>query len=149
MESVWFWLLAFSLTAYVVLDGYDLGAGILHLWAARTEDERRTVIRSIGPVWDGNEVWLLASGGTIFFAFPFPYIATTAGWMTAELGRQPWLVYGLLLTRDGASPSVSSGTALFTLIGFTGLYFVLGLLFLFLVGREIAHGPGLSGARHG
>jgi cytochrome bd ubiquinol oxidase subunit I len=77
----------------------------------------------------------------LMLAFPFPYIATTAGWMTAELGRQPWLVYGLFRTADGASPNVHSGTALFTLIGFAGLYFVLGLLFLFLIGREIAHGP--------
>jgi cytochrome bd ubiquinol oxidase subunit I len=77
----------------------------------------------------------------LMLAFPFPYIATTAGWMTTELGRQPWLVYGLFRTADGASPSVHSGTALFTLIGFAGLYFVLGLLFLFLIGREIAHGP--------
>jgi cytochrome d ubiquinol oxidase subunit I len=61
--------------------------------------------------------------------------------MTAELGRQPWLVYGLMRTAEGASPRVHSGTALFTLIGFTGLYFILGVLFLFLIGREIAHGP--------
>ena len=85
----------------------------------------------------------------LMLAFPFPYIATTAGWMTAELGRQPWLVYGLMRTADGASPTVHSGTALFTLIGFCGLYFVLGVLFLFLVGREIAHGPGRSSARAG
>jgi cytochrome d ubiquinol oxidase subunit I len=77
----------------------------------------------------------------LMLAFPFPYIATTAGWMTTELGRQPWLVYGLFRTAAGGSPSVHSGTALFTLIGFAGLYFVLGLLFLFLIGREIAHGP--------
>src|SRR5450432_4902459 len=77
----------------------------------------------------------------LMLAFPFPYIATTAGWMTAELGRQPWLVYGLFRTVNGYSTSVSSGNTLFTLIGFTGLYFVLGLVFLFLVGREIAHGP--------
>jgi cytochrome d ubiquinol oxidase subunit I len=77
----------------------------------------------------------------LIFAFPFPYIATTAGWMTTELGRQPWLVYGLMRTADGTSPNVHSGTALFTLIGFTGLYFLLGLLFLFLIGREINHGP--------
>ena len=80
-------------------------------------------------------LWALALG------FPMPYIATTAGWMTAELGRQPWLVYGILRTKDGSSPTVHAGTALFTLIGFTGVYFVLGLLFLFLIGREIAHGP--------
>jgi cytochrome d ubiquinol oxidase subunit I len=78
----------------------------------------------------------------LMLAFPFPYIATTAGWMTAELGRQPWLVYGILRTAHGASPTVHSGTVLFTLIGFCGLYFVLGVLFLFLVSREIAHGPG-------
>jgi cytochrome d ubiquinol oxidase subunit I len=77
----------------------------------------------------------------LMLAFPFPYIATTAGWMTAELGRQPWIVYGLMRTSQGASPSVHAGTVLFTLIGFTGLYFVIGVLFLFLIGREIAHGP--------
>jgi cytochrome d ubiquinol oxidase subunit I len=85
----------------------------------------------------------------LMLAFPFPYIATAAGWMTAELGRQPWIVYGLLRTADGASPSVSSGTVLFTLIGFTGMYFVLGLLFVFLVGREIAAGPASYGMVHG
>jgi cytochrome bd ubiquinol oxidase subunit I len=77
----------------------------------------------------------------LMLAFPFPYIATTAGWMTAELGRQPWLIYGLLRTADGSSPTVNTGQTVFTLIGFAGLYFVLGLLFLFLIGREIAHGP--------
>ena len=90
---------------------------------------RAGLIRRRGMLW------------VLMLAFPFPYIATTAGWMTTELGRQPWLVYGLFRTADGASPSVHSGTVLFTLIGFTGLYFVLGLLFLFLIGREIAHGP--------
>ena len=79
---------------------------------------------------------------TLMLAFPFPYIATTTGWLTAELGRQPWIVYGLMRTAEGTSPQVHSGTALFTLIGFTGLYFVLGLLFLFLVGRVLAQGPG-------
>ena len=77
----------------------------------------------------------------LMLAFPFPYIATTAGWMTTELGRQPWLVYGLFRTAQGASPTVHSGTVLFTLMGFCGLYFVLGILFFFLIGREIAHGP--------
>ncbi len=72
---------------------------------------------------------------------PFPYIATTAGWLTTELGRQPWLVYGLLHTADGVSPLVHSGNALFTLIGFLGLYLFLGLLFLFLLAETIRHGP--------
>jgi len=78
----------------------------------------------------------------LLLAFPLPYIANTAGWMTAELGRQPWLVYGLFRTAQGSSPSVHSGTVLFTLMGFCGLYLALGVLFLFLIGREIAHGPG-------
>ncbi len=77
----------------------------------------------------------------LMLAFPFPYIANTAGWLTAELGRQPWLVYGLLRTDEGASPMVHSGTVLFTTIGFAGLYLVLGLLFVHLIMREVAHGP--------
>jgi len=77
----------------------------------------------------------------IMFATPFPYIANTAGWYTAELGRQPWLVYGLLKTSEGISPTVSSGNTLFTLLGFIGLYILLGLLFLSLVGKTINVGP--------
>ncbi len=77
----------------------------------------------------------------LMLAFPFPFIANTAGWITTELGRQPWLVYGLFRTRQGFSQAVDSGTTIFTLMGFCGLYFVLGLLFLFLVGHEILHGP--------
>ncbi len=78
----------------------------------------------------------------LMLAFPFPYIAVTAGWLTAELGRQPWLVDGLMRTAEGASDNVHSGTVLFTLIGQCGIYFVLGVLYLFLVGREVARGPG-------
>ena len=76
----------------------------------------------------------------LMLAFPFPFIANTAGWMTAELGRQPWLVYGLFRTSEGYSKAVSSGAALFSLVGFAGLYFVLGVLYLFMVGREVMHG---------
>jgi cytochrome d ubiquinol oxidase subunit I len=87
------------------------------------------------------------------FAFPFPYIAVISGWLTAELGRQPWLVYGILRTADGGSPNVHAGTALFTLIGFSGLYALLSVLFLFLIAREIGHGPvpfsGKKGEAHG
>lgn len=82
--------------------------------------------------------WLL---WLLMLSAPFPYIATTAGWMTAEIGRQPWLVYGLLRTADGMSPLVHSGNALFTLLGFLGLYLFLGLLFLFLFAETIRHGP--------
>jgi cytochrome bd ubiquinol oxidase subunit I len=82
----------------------------------------------------------------LMLAWPLPYIANTAGWMTAELGRQPWLVYGIFRTAQGASPSVHGGTVLFTLIGFCGLYLALGVLFLVLIGREIARGPQALGS---
>jgi cytochrome d ubiquinol oxidase subunit I len=82
--------------------------------------------------------WLL---WVLLLAFPFPYIATTAGWMTAELGRQPWLLHGLLRTRDGTSHLVHSGETVFTSLGFAGLFVILGFLFVYLIMREIAHGP--------
>lgn len=87
----------------------------------------------------------------LMLSFPFPYIAVLAGWMTTELGRQPWLVYGLLRTAQGSSPTVHAGTALFTLLGFCGIYTVLAFLFFFLVSREVAHGPAplaAEGAAH-
>jgi cytochrome d ubiquinol oxidase subunit I len=85
----------------------------------------------------------------LMLAFPFPYIANTAGWLTAELGRQPWLVWGLLRTDAGASPLVHPGSVAFTTIGFAGLYLALGLLFTVLIWREIAHGPVGPEAGHG
>jgi cytochrome d ubiquinol oxidase subunit I len=84
----------------------------------------------------------------LLLSLPFPYIANTAGWMTAELGRQPWLVYGLMLTADGYSKTVSAGNGLFTLLGFMGMYTVLGILFLFLVRREIERGPAAEAVGH-
>ncbi|MCC6539653.1 MAG: cytochrome ubiquinol oxidase subunit I [Bryobacterales bacterium] len=84
----------------------------------------------------------------LMLLLPFPFIANTAGWMTAELGRQPWLIYGLMRTADGASPQVSAGNTLFTLIGFMGMYLLLGVLYLFLVHREIDHGPAAEGEAH-
>ncbi|MDM7923201.1 MAG: cytochrome d ubiquinol oxidase subunit II [Pyrinomonadaceae bacterium] len=79
MELAWFMIVAFMLVAYVVLDGFDIGAGIAHYIVGRTPEERAAVIRSIGPVWDGNEVWLLAAGGTLYFAFPPLYSAAFSG----------------------------------------------------------------------
>ena len=79
MEIFWFIGLTLMLTTYVILDGFDLGAGIIHLLVAKTDTERRTVLNAIGPVWDGNEVWLLASGGVLFFAFPAIYASSFSG----------------------------------------------------------------------
>jgi cytochrome d ubiquinol oxidase subunit I len=91
--------------------------------------------------WRGALVRTRPALWALLLAVPAPYIATTAGWMTAELGRQPWLVYGVLRTADGSSPNVHAGTALFTLIGFCGIDLVLGVAFVFLVGRLITRGP--------
>jgi len=82
---------------------------------------------------------------TLMLGFPFPYIATAAGWLTAELGRQPWLIYGILRTADGSSPSVPGGDVIFSLLGWLGLYFVVGVLFLFLIGRQVVRGPVAAG----
>src|SRR6266481_2794756 len=79
MASLWFWIVAAMIATYVVLDGFDLGAGAIYLIAAKTNDERRRVLRAIGPVWDGNEVWLIAAGGTLYFAFPRLYASAFSG----------------------------------------------------------------------
>jgi cytochrome bd ubiquinol oxidase subunit II len=79
MGFIWFWLVAIMIVGYVVLDGFDLGVGVLHLFLPRTEAERKANLASIGPVWDGNEVWLLAGGGTLYFAFPLLYASAFSG----------------------------------------------------------------------
>ncbi len=104
------------------------------------------MVVSVFLLWRGklfNARWML---WILLLSLPFPYIANTAGWMTAELGRQPWLVYGLMLTADGYSKTVSAGNGMFTLLGFMGIYTILGILFLFLVHREIEHGPAAEPA---
>jgi cytochrome d ubiquinol oxidase subunit II len=94
MGFIWFWLVVVMLVAYVLLDGFDLGVGILHPLLARTEQERKTMIRSIGPVWDGNEVWLIAAGGTLYFAFPLLYASAFSGFYLALM-----IVLWLLIMR--------------------------------------------------
>lgn len=79
MEIAWFMIIAFMLVSYVILDGFDIGAGIVHHFVGRNDAERAAVIRAIGPVWDGNEVWLLATGGTLYFAFPALYASAFSG----------------------------------------------------------------------
>lgn len=101
--------------------------GVLLLWLGRLYESR----------WF---LWLL------MLAIPFPYIANEAGWVTAEVGRQPWVVYGLMRTSEGTSANVAAGETIFTTLGFAGIYALLALLFLFLVGRIIAEGPEEDGA---
>jgi cytochrome d ubiquinol oxidase subunit I len=106
-------------TIFVVV----MGTAAWLLWRDRLFDRR----------W---MLWIL------MLSVPFPYIANTAGWLTAEVGRQPWLVYGLMRTAVGSSPYVNAGNGLFTLLGFMGLYALLSMLFLLLVGHQLSHGPG-------
>jgi cytochrome bd ubiquinol oxidase subunit II len=94
MATLWFCLVAILIAGYAVLDGFDLGAGIVQLVVARTEGEKSQVLRSIGPVWDGNEVWLLALGGTLFFAFPVLYASAFSGFYLSLM-----LVLWLLILR--------------------------------------------------
>src|SRR5690349_3151757 len=96
METIWFIIVAVMLTAYVVLDGFDLGAGIIYLVAARNTRERRAVLGAIGPVWDGNEVWLLAAGGTLYFAFPQLYASSFSGFYL-PLMMVLWMLIGRAL----------------------------------------------------
>ena len=104
-------------------------AALLLLWRGRLERTR--------PL-----LWIL------MLAWPFPYIATTAGWMTAELGRQPWLVYGLMRTADGSSPKLAGGTVAFSTIGWCGLYLLIGIAFLALVAKQLARGPADAAEEH-
>jgi cytochrome d ubiquinol oxidase subunit II len=93
LANIWFFLVAFLLTGYVVLDGFDLGAGVLYPFVARGEDERRVVRASIGPVWDGNEVWLITGAGAVFAAFPMVYAMTFSGFYLAIM----LVLFGLIL----------------------------------------------------
>ncbi|MGD0579819.1 MAG: cytochrome d ubiquinol oxidase subunit II, partial [Bryobacteraceae bacterium] len=97
LPIIWFCIVAVMVAIYVVLDGFDLGAGIVHLCVARNEEERRTVISSIGPVWDGNEVWLLAGGGALYFAFPALYASSFSGFYLPLM-----MVLWLLILRGAA-----------------------------------------------
>jgi cytochrome d ubiquinol oxidase subunit II len=94
MYELWFWLVAVMVAIYVVMDGFDFGAGILHLVVAKTNEERREVLGAIGPFWDGNEVWLLAGGGSLFLAFPKVLAAGFSGFYLAL-----WLVVWCLMLR--------------------------------------------------
>jgi len=107
------------------------------------------MVASAFLLWRGrlfSARWML---WVLLLAIPFPYIANTAGWITAEVGRQPWLIYGLMRTTAGVSPRVSAGNGLFTLLGFMGLYLVVGILFLWLVWREVEHGPNAAAKAEG
>jgi cytochrome bd ubiquinol oxidase subunit II len=107
MPELWFWLLAVMLAVYAVLDGFDFGVGILHFVVGKTPAERDTLLRSIGPVWDGNEVWLVAAGGTLFAAFPLLYATAFSGFylpLTIVLWLLVFRALGIELRHQLKSP---------------------------------------------
>jgi len=134
MTTLWFILVALMIGAYVVLDGFDLGAGILHLFVAQDDAERRTVLRAIGPVWDGNEVWLLAAGGSLFFAFPALYAAGFSGFYL-PLMIVLWLLMGRAISIELRSRIPSPVWASF----WDGIFFVSSALLAIFYGAALAN----------
>lgn len=134
MGFIWFWLIAVMLVGYVVLDGFDLGVGILHVFLARTEQERQIMIRSIGPVWDGNEVWLVAGGGTIYFAFPLLYASAFSGFYLALM-----IVLWLLIMRGIAVELRMKMESGVWRSFFDGLFFISSALLAVFYGAALAN----------
>ncbi len=134
MGFLWFWIVAVMIAAYVVLDGFDLGVGILYPFLARDEEQRRTMMRSIGPVWDGNEVWLLAGGGTLFFAFPLVYASSFSGFYL------PLMIVLWLLIMRGVSIELRMhmGSSVWRTF-FDGLFFVASALLAIFFGAALAN----------
>src|SRR5260370_14835937 len=104
VEAVWFAIVAGMLAVYTVLDGFDFGAGILHRFVARTDEERRTVFAAIGPVWDGNEVWLIAAGGVLFLAFPRVYSAAFSAFYLALMIVLLLVIFAAIPIQSRARP---------------------------------------------
>jgi cytochrome bd ubiquinol oxidase subunit II len=134
MGFIWFWLVALMLVAYVVLDGFDLGVGVLHAFLPRTEQERQLMLRSIGPVWDGNEVWLLAGGGTLYFAFPLLYASAFSGFYLALM-----IVLWLLIMRGvGIELRAKINVGVWRTF-FDGVFFISSALLAVFYGAALAN----------
>ncbi len=134
MGTVWFCLVALMLTVYVVLDGFDLGAGVVHLFVAHSEEERRLVSRTIGPVWDANEVWLIAAGGTLFFAFPALYATSFSGFYV------PLMIVLWLLILRGVSFEFRRHLTDATWVSFwDGVFFLASLLLAVFYGAALGN----------
>jgi cytochrome bd ubiquinol oxidase subunit II len=134
MGFIWFWLVAVMMVAYVVMDGFDLGVGILHLFLARKDEERQLMLRTIGPVWDGNEVWLLAGGGTLYFAFPLLYASAFSGFYLALM-----IVLWLLIMRGAAIELRMHIHMAVWKTFFDGLFFISSALLAIFYGAALAN----------
>ncbi|MHB8526023.1 MAG: cytochrome d ubiquinol oxidase subunit II [Candidatus Acidiferrales bacterium] len=134
MGTVWFCLVALMLTVYVVLDGFDLGTGIVHIFVANNEEERRLVSRTIGPVWDANEVWLIAAGGTLYFAFPALYAASFSGFYLPLM-----MVLWLLILRGISLEFRRHVTAAMWAPFWDGVFFLASLLLAVFYGAALGN----------
>lgn len=134
MGAVWFWIVAVMLATYVVLDGFDIGIGSLYPFLGRNEEDRRVMMRSIGPVWDGNEVWLLAGGGTLFFAFPLLYASSFSGFYL-PLMIVLWLLIGRGLSIELRANINSKVWKTF----FDGMFFISSALLAIFFGAALAN----------
>jgi cytochrome bd ubiquinol oxidase subunit II len=134
MQTLWFILVGFMLTAYVVLDGFDLGAGAIEPFIAKSDEDRRLILRAIGPVWDGNEVWLIAAGGTLFFSFPLLYASAFSGFYLPLI-----IVLWLLMVR-GVSIELRSRIAHPLWASFwDGMFFIGSTLLAIFYGAAMAN----------
>ena len=134
MGAIWFWIVAVMLATYVVLDGFDIGIGFLYPFLGRSEGDRRVMMRSIGPVWDGNEVWLLAGGGTLFFAFPLLYASSFSGFYL-PLMIVLWLLIGRGLSIELRAHIDSKVWKTF----FDGMFFLSSALLAIVYGAALAN----------
>jgi cytochrome d ubiquinol oxidase subunit II len=134
MQTLWFILIGFMITMYVVLDGFDLGAGAIHPFAAKNDEERRLILGAIGPVWDGNEVWLIAAGGTLFFTFPVLYASSFSGFYL------PLIIVLWLLMLRGVSIELRSRISSAVWASFwDGLFFLGSALLAIFYGAAMAN----------
>src|SRR6201994_2403145 len=133
MGFIWFWIVAVMVALYVVLDGFDIGIGILYPLLAPGEQARRVMMRSIGPVWDGNEVWLLAGGGTLYFAFPLLYASAFSGFYL------PLMIVLWLLILRGCSVELRNHIRLRVWLSFfDGLFTLSSALLAIFYGAALA-----------
>jgi cytochrome bd ubiquinol oxidase subunit II len=134
MPTLWFMIVALMVAVYVLLDGFDIGAGAIHLLIAKNDTERRTILRAIGPVWDGNEVWLLAAGGTLYFAFPLLYASSFSGFYL-PLIMVLWL---LMLRGIGIEFRSHLGDGLWT-AAFDAIFSVASILLAIFLGAALGN----------
>ena len=134
MQTLWFWLVSVLVAGYVVMDGFDLGAGALHLSVAKQDSERRQVLGTIGPLWDGNEVWLLAAGGSMFLAFPKVLASGFSGLYLAI-----WLVVWSLMLRGVSIEFRSHVTDKLWRAFWDGMFFISSAVLPVLLGAALGN----------